>query len=99
MDSRMGNRLAALTCLELVLMRRGNTDYNLVVAKLGSQYNCSVIDCFEHPDYLRIILKGIYKEDYPQIVDEVRVQLDELASVGEIDDFLKNLADGSTTDR
>jgi len=86
------HKLALLSCIELVLMRRGNTDYNLVVAKLDSMYSCTIRDCYEHPDYLRTVLKEVYNGDYNHIVDEIKVQLDELTNVEEIRNFCQGLA-------
>jgi hypothetical protein len=86
------HKLALLSCIELVLMRRGNTNYNLVVAKLDSLYNCTIRDCYEHPDYLVAVLKEVYDGDYNNIIDEIKVQLDGLTNVGEIRDFCQSLA-------
>ena len=83
------HKKAVISCVELVLMRRNNTYYNLVVAKLGSHYNSTIMDCYEHPEYLRTILKDVYKEDYNSIIDEIRLHLDELVNVQEIANFLK----------
>jgi hypothetical protein len=73
-------------------MRRGNTNYNLVVAKLDSLYDCTIRDCYEHPDYLVAVLKKVYDGDYNNIVDEIKVQLEELTNVDEIRDFCHSLA-------
>ena len=47
------------------------------------------MDCYEHPEYLRTILKDVYKDDYHSIIDEIRLHLDELVNVQEIANFLK----------
>lgn len=86
------HKLALLPCIELVLMRRGNTNYNLVVAKLDSLYDCTIRDCYEHPDYLVTVLKEVYNGDYNNIAEEIKVQLDELTNVQEISDFCQSLA-------
>lgn len=86
------NKLALLSCIELVLMRRGNTNYNLVVAKLDSLYSCTIRDSYEHPNYLGAVLKEVYDGDYANIVDEIKVQLDALANVEEIRNFCQKLA-------
>jgi len=83
------HKKAVISCIELVLMRRSNTLYNLVVARLDSHYNCTIMDCYEHPEYLRTILKDVYKDDYHSIIDEIRLHLDELVNVQEIANFLK----------
>lgn len=83
------HRAALVSCIELVLMRRGNADYNLVVAKLGAHYSCTLRDCYRHPDYLRTVLREVYGKDYQSIMDEIKSHLDELATVDEIGDFFR----------
>lgn len=96
MVSGMEQRLAVLACIELVLMRKGNTNYNSVVAKLNSLYGCAVIDCFEHPDYLRTVIKQVYDGEYHSVIGEIKEQLDDLANVAEINNFLINLSNDSS---
>jgi hypothetical protein len=71
-------------------MRRGNMIYNLVLAKLKSLYDCTIRDCYEHPEYLKTVLKEVYKENYYSIVQEIRVELGDLV-VEEINDFINIL--------
>ncbi|HYL65691.1 MAG TPA: hypothetical protein VEU72_00905 [Nitrosopumilaceae archaeon] len=75
--------------IELVLMRRGNTKYNLVVAKLRSLYDLALRDCDKHPKYLKKILKEVYKEEYGSIISEIKLGLDELIKEKEFASFIK----------
>ncbi|HEV2192971.1 MAG TPA: hypothetical protein VGR54_05045 [Nitrosopumilaceae archaeon] len=70
-------------------MSKSNTKYNLVVAKLNSLYDCSIRDCCENPEYLKTILKEVYKEDYNSIIEEIKLQLDELVMEKDMSDFFK----------
>ena len=81
--------IALVSALEVVLMSMGNTKYNLVVAKLNSLYDCSIRDCYEHPEYLKPILKEVYSKDYDRIIDEVKAYLDELANEEDLVSFFK----------
>lgn len=72
--------MALVSCIEMVLMMRGNANYHLIVARLHSLYDCSILDCCNHPDYLITVLKEVYPEEYDSIVDEIRSHLDELAN-------------------
>lgn len=72
-------------------MRRGNTSYNWIVTKLSSQYDCELRDCYKHPEYLRAVLKEVHGNDYNDIVNDLKLELDELANVPEIANFLKVL--------
>jgi len=83
------HKVALVSCVELVLMRRGNTNYHLVLAKLSSIHNCTIMDCYENPEYLRTVLKEVYKEDYNSIIDEIKLELDELVNMEKIVDFFK----------
>ncbi|HZS73258.1 MAG TPA: hypothetical protein VFA69_02030 [Candidatus Nitrosotalea sp.] len=82
-------KLALISYVELVLMRRGNANYHLVMARLGSLYGCKISDCYEHPEYLKTVLKDVYQEDYKSIVSQIKSYLAELANVKEIVDFFK----------
>ena len=81
--------IALVSSLEVVLMSMGNTKYNLVVAKLNSLYDCSIRDCYEHPEYLKPILKEVYSKDYDHIIDEVKAHLDELVNEEDLANFFK----------
>jgi hypothetical protein len=80
------NKIAFMTCVEVVLMRRGNANYNLVLAKLQSYYDTSIFECIDHPEYLRDILKQVYKDDYNSILTEIRMESEILDDI----DDLKN---------
>jgi hypothetical protein len=83
------HKIALISCLEVVLMSKSNTKYNLVVAKLNSLYDCSIRDCCENPEYLRTILKEVYKEDYDSIIEEIKLHLDDLVKEKDMSDFFK----------
>ena len=84
------NALALISCIEVVLMRRGNVNYNLVLAKLNSLYDCTIRDCYDHPEYLKAILVEVYKGDYNSVVKEIRLELGDL-NTEEIGDFINIL--------
>ena len=74
------NRNTLITCVEMVLMKRGNIQYNLVQAKLNSLYNCWIYQCVDHPEYLRDVLKEVYKNDYNSIIDEISAETDRITN-------------------
>ena len=85
---REQHRIALISCIEIVLMRRGNTEYNLVVAKLESLYHCAIRDCY-NPEYLRNVLKEVYNKRYYSIINEIKLELGDLAEEEDVSDFLK----------
>jgi len=70
-------------------MRKGDTSRHLVQARLASLYDCDLMDCYEHPEYLRTVLKDVYKEDYKSIIHEIKLLLDELVNYKDIAEFFK----------
>jgi hypothetical protein len=83
------HRTALMSCIELVLMRKSNTNYHLVQAKLNAICNRNLIDCYDYPKYLRDVLKDVYKVDYISIIDEIKSELGELVEEKDIAKFLK----------
>jgi len=83
------HKTALMSCIELVLMKRSNTNYHLVQAKLQAICNRNLIDCYEYPKYLRDVLKDVYKQEYTTIIDEIKFELGELVEEKDIAKFLK----------
>ena len=80
--------------VEVVLMRKGGPQYQLVLARLERDYQCKIFDCFEHPDYLRAVLRDVYGKEYGDIVDKIESELGDSASEKEVVSFLDALKQG-----
>lgn len=84
------NKVAFMTYIELVLMRHGNINYNLIISKLRAHHNCGILESLDHPEYLRDILKEIHKNEYQSIIDEIRIESERLVDMDEFkDNFFK----------
>ena len=84
------NKIAFITCVEVVLMRRGNVDYNLVLARIHAHYGCGIEECADHPEYLKTVLKEVYKGDYNSVLDEISLETDRLEDMDKFKaDFFK----------
>jgi hypothetical protein len=87
------NKIAFITCIEIVLMRRGNINYNLVLAKIQAQFGCGMDECIDHPEYLKSILKEVYRGDYNSVLDEISLETDRLTDIDKIKaNFFKFMA-------
>jgi hypothetical protein len=67
----------------MVIMRRSGAKYHLIETKLNALYDCKVWDCYEHPVYLKTVLKEVYKEDYNSVIEEIKLELSELVDMDE----------------
>lgn len=77
--------------VEVVLMRKGGPQYQLVLARLEHDHNCKIFDCFEHPEYLKSVLQDVYGKEYPSIVEGIESELGEVKGEKEVDGFLDAL--------
>lgn len=77
------NKVAFITCIEIVLMRRGNANYNLVLAKIKANFGCDIDKCADHPEYLKTVLKEVYKNNYDTILDEISTETEMLVDIDE----------------
>ncbi|MFN3654803.1 MAG: hypothetical protein ACK4TO_05700 [Candidatus Nitrosotenuis sp.] len=80
--------------VEIVLMRKGGPQYQLVLARLEKYYDCKIFDCFEHPDYLKSVLREVYGDEYEKIVEQIEWELGENASEPDVRKFLDILRQG-----
>ena len=83
-DKEEEDKIAFMTCVELVLMKRGDTKHNLVMARLKSLYDSDIVDCFEHPEYLRTVLREVFKDEYSSILNDIKLELEKLVDIEEL---------------
>ena len=82
------HQTALISCVELVLMPISNTKYHLTVAKLRS-YDTTISESYDHAEYLKLVLKEVYENDYDQIITNIKICLGDLAHEDDIAKFLK----------
>jgi hypothetical protein len=89
MDRENSARRALLVfSIEKVLMKMGQPEYELVVARLKNEYDCFLVDCVENPQYLKRILEDVYGNAYDDILREIRNEFGEFSSQKYYSDFL-----------
>lgn len=75
--------------IEKSLLDIGKPTYDEVVENLKKRYNRYIPDCYEHPEYLREILKELYGNTHKTIVKSIKEQLEEFSYHKPIARFLK----------
>ncbi|MDE1811497.1 MAG: hypothetical protein KGH86_00620 [Thaumarchaeota archaeon] len=84
------NKVAFATCIELVLMKHGNTKYNSALSKLQALYNCGIQESLDHPEYLQDVFKEVYTKEYYSMIDEIKIESERLVDMDEFkDNFFK----------
>ena len=73
-----GNRADVISCIEIALIRKGNANYNAVLKKLQSQYGCDIDNCMDNLEFLKIVLKEVYQQNYKSILEDITWELETL---------------------
>ena len=78
--------------LKNTLLELGIQEYDKVIALLQKDHSCTLEDCFENPEYLRNILKDLFGESYPDILNSLSENMKSIISQQEVKDFFQVLS-------
>ena len=78
----------AVLAIEHTLLQIGIATLEKVQSKLREDYNCSLSDCYSHPEYLNKVLKDLFGPAYYEIVKSVNKYLEEFSYQRPIAEFL-----------
>ena len=84
----------AIVCLaiEMALIEIGKPIYDKVLHDLFEKYHCYLTDCYEHPEYLKEVLKALYGNSHEVIVKSIKKQLEEFSYKKPIEKFLQAIS-------
>ena len=83
--------LVSLT-IERVLINMGKPAYDKVIHALYKKYHCYLTDCYEHPEYLNVVLRELYGNAHHVMVESIRKELKEFSHKEPVENFLKVLS-------
>ncbi len=87
-DAASNKRALVGSATKLALLKIGEPTYEIVVQSLYRRYQCSLADCFDHPEYLNKILKELFGKSHIVIVELIKKQLEEFSYQRPIKQFL-----------
>lgn len=87
-EDRMDKDLLSF-CIEIVLLRMGVPEYEKVVSKLKKDYNCSITDCHQNPEFLKRALQDIFGNAHKAIIEDIKNQLGDATSKRYIAEFIE----------
>lgn len=85
-------KVLIITAIEQSLLEIGKPDLNKVKQRLMDDYNRTLSDCYEEPEFLNRILKDIYGKAHVTIVDSIKKNLESLSETKEVKKFLEIIA-------
>lgn len=89
LDSEKNMKKTMVTlALKNTLLELGVEEFDKVVSLLQKDYNATLEDCFESPEYLRQILKDLFGDSYPDILNSLSENMKEISIQQDIKDFM-----------
>ncbi len=84
------HKTAVVSCVELILMKISNTKFHTTVAKLRA-YDTTIGESYDRAEYLKIVLKEVYGNDCPKIINDIEICLGDLVNEEDIAEFFRIL--------
>lgn len=75
---------------EKAILEKDNFTLGKIENRLKTKFNSTFSDCFEHPEYLKHVLKEFF-DDYDDIIDSIKNDLVDIVMNREIRNFLRVL--------
>jgi hypothetical protein len=75
--------------VEDVLLEIGKPMHDVVLARLKKEYDCSVFDCLENPEYLSRILGDIFGNNSQEILSRMKAKLGDLVEDRSLKEFFE----------
>ncbi|MBI1828456.1 MAG: hypothetical protein HY222_03490 [Thaumarchaeota archaeon] len=80
--------LVTLSIEESLLEIGGTKLFNEALRILYETYHCYLVDCYEHPEYLKIIFNELDRGECSVIIESINEKLQEFSYYKPIDQFL-----------
>lgn len=89
MDNQSNSKQELITvAVEYALLQMGTPELDKVLTRLREDYNCTIGDCLEHPEYLKRILCDLFGYCYQDILDNIEQVFKDASIEEQVDDFL-----------
>jgi ribosomal protein L37E len=83
------NKTLIELAVEKSILSMGHPELQLVISKLHHDYNCTISDCMEHPEYLKAVLSDLFGHCHYDIVNSIDKTLKMTSMEKPITDFLR----------
>ena len=90
-ENQMKKTMVTLA-LKNTLLELGIEEYDKIVSLLQKDYSLTLEDCYENPETLRNILKDLFGDSYPDILNSLSENMKEILSQQSVKDFLQVLS-------
>lgn len=89
MDNHSNPKRDLITvAVEYALLQMGTPELDKVESRLRSDYNCTIGDCLEHPEYLKQILCDLFGYCYQDILGSIEQVFKDASLEDQVDEFI-----------
>jgi len=74
------------------LLELGVHEFDTVLAMLQKDFNCTLEDCYEHPEYLKQVLQDLFGDSYQDILNSIKMNMKEISLQKSTKNFIKELS-------
>jgi len=91
--NRAMKKTLVTSVIENALVNIGKGTYATVINQLASTQNCTLQDCYDHPEYLKAILMRHGSYIYNSVISSIKSKLKEFEYDKEITSFMKGISE------
>jgi len=84
-------KIMVTLAIKNTLLELGIHEYDKIVSLLQKEHSCTLEDCYENPEYLRNILKDLFGDSYPDILNSLSENMKEILTHQTVKDFFQVL--------
>ncbi|MGB9002581.1 MAG: hypothetical protein WCC52_02095 [Nitrosotalea sp.] len=77
--------------IERTLLQIGKPVFDKVESQFREKYQCSIIDCYDHPQYLNEVLREVFGNSYSDITRSIEEFLNEFRYEYPIEMFIEKI--------
>lgn len=87
----MQKTMVTLT-IKNALLELGTHEFDTVLTMLQKDFNCTLEDCYEHPEYLKQVLQDLFGDSYQDILNSLKMNMKEISLQKSTKNFIKELS-------
>jgi len=84
-------RIVVIFAIEHTLLQISKDALEKVQTKIRKEYNCSLAECYDHPEYLNRVLKDLFGASHTEVVRSVSNYLNDFTYQRPIVEFLDKI--------
>ena len=78
--------------IEKTLLEINKSYLDKFESMIYERHQCSILDCYEHPEYLKTILKDLYGNSSAVIIEYIQKQLEEFETQQGVSYFILGIS-------